>query len=194
MRTKRREQTELEGSELNVQVADVTPRRRPVDREVAIGVRSCSRTGRPARPAEQRLTRASELLLPERLDDVVVGAGLEAPHPLELVAAGGEHQDGHVATCRGSARGRSSRRARASRRRGRRDPGARRGTPGAPRGRSARAHRDAPARSSRVPTRARMSSSSSMTSTRESLIPLSYHGHPTFNSRIGRKLRPWRPS
>src|SRR3954469_3415821 len=38
----------------------------------------------------------------------------------------------------------------------------------------------APPRSSSVRTRPRMSSSSSTTSTRESLIPLSYHGHPPF--------------
>jgi hypothetical protein len=41
-----------------------------------------------------------ELLLAERLDDVVVGAGLEAADALELVAACGEHQHGdgrHVA-------------------------------------------------------------------------------------------------
>src|SRR4029077_9803448 len=45
---------------------------------------------------KERADASGKLLFAERLDDVVVGAGLEPPDALELVAAGGEHHDGNV--------------------------------------------------------------------------------------------------
>ena len=68
----------------------------PVDREVRVGIAVLLLGGSALRgAAEERLNAGDELLLAEGLDDVVVGARLEAADPLELVAAGGEHQDGH---------------------------------------------------------------------------------------------------
>ena len=68
----------------------------PVDGEVLVGVALLLLVRRRlCGAAEQRLDARDELLLAEGLHDVVVGAGLEAADPLELVAAGREHQDGH---------------------------------------------------------------------------------------------------
>ena len=96
-----REETKLERRELHLAVADGDTRLRPVDREVRVGIRlglllALAASG----AARQRLNARDELLLAERLHEVVVCARLKAAHALELVAAGGEHQDrdvGHVA-------------------------------------------------------------------------------------------------
>src|SRR6185437_3830849 len=50
-----------------------------------------------ARPAHHRAQAGQQLLGPERLGDVVVGAHVEGAHLLALVAHGGEHDDRQVA-------------------------------------------------------------------------------------------------
>src|SRR5213595_855716 len=51
---------------------------------------------RPDRAAEDGLHAGDELLRPERLGDVVVGAELEATQDVALVLAGGEQEHGDV--------------------------------------------------------------------------------------------------
>ena len=53
--------------------------------------------GRLGSPTQQRLDPREQLLAAERLDDVIVGAGAKAPHLVDLTAAGGEQDHGHVA-------------------------------------------------------------------------------------------------
>ena len=54
------------------------------------------RGGDGAGAAQDRADARDELAGAERLDDVVVGAELEAQHPVGLVAAGGEHDHRHA--------------------------------------------------------------------------------------------------
>ena len=54
------------------------------------------RGGDGARAAQDRADARDELAGAERLDDVVVGAELEAEHAVGLVAAGGEHDHRHA--------------------------------------------------------------------------------------------------
>ncbi len=60
-------------------------------REVAIGA------------AQERLDPAQELAQPERLGQVVVGAELEADDLVDLVVAGGQHEDRHLGAGRADA-------------------------------------------------------------------------------------------
>ena len=72
---------------------------REVDRQASAEITSPSSSGRlgAARTAQERPHPASELPDREGLRDVVVGAELEPEHLVELVVAGGEHDDRHFA-------------------------------------------------------------------------------------------------
>jgi hypothetical protein len=59
--------------------------------------RSPKRSSADPGPPQQRLHPDQQLLEGERLDQVVVGAGLEPGHPLGDLAAGGQHEHGHLA-------------------------------------------------------------------------------------------------
>src|SRR5437879_1319493 len=59
----------------------------------AVGARL---TGRMGGPAQHRLDAAEQLARIERLGDVVVGAELESDNAVHILAARGEHDDGHL--------------------------------------------------------------------------------------------------
>ena len=54
---------------------------------------SSSSAGSPTRAAQQRADAGEQLGEPERLGDVVVGAGVEPDDEVDLVGARGEHED-----------------------------------------------------------------------------------------------------
>ena len=60
------------------------------------GASPCRRAGDPAPAAAHRPDAGHQLAEAERLHHVVVGAELEAEHPVELVGPGGQHDDRHV--------------------------------------------------------------------------------------------------
>src|SRR5207244_8943525 len=70
---------------------------REVDRQTIVDVALLLLCSISASASKQCLNACYELLSPEGLDDVVVGARLQAPHSLELVSAGGQHQNGDLA-------------------------------------------------------------------------------------------------
>ena len=93
-----REQLELERGQAHLPVADGDRALAVVDRQITVRVGVRLVAARLARRApEQRLYAGDELLPSEGLDDVVVRTGLEAPHPLQLVTSGRQHQHGHLA-------------------------------------------------------------------------------------------------
>ena len=79
--------------------AHLTPVR--VEREGACDkpLGRCGVVVRSAGPAEECAHAAPELADRERLRDVVVRAELEPEHRVELVVAGGQHDDRHRALC-----------------------------------------------------------------------------------------------
>jgi hypothetical protein len=90
-----REQAELQRRQRDGGRADRHLAGGEVDRHGGVDV-GLAHLGRAAGAAQQRLDPREQLLAAERLDHVVVGAGLEPPHLVELAGARREHQDRHV--------------------------------------------------------------------------------------------------
>ena len=168
---------------------------REVDRDEAVRVALGLRFAAAPAP-EGGVDAGQQLLAPERLGHVVVRAGAQAAHLVELLGPRGQHQDRNVAQLADPLERRPSRRARASRRRGSRDPAARRRRPAGPRCRPGpRARRD-PLRSRSSRTSPRMSASSSTTSTQLTFRPsaqgssgrsYAFHTELLPNSDVGRR-------
>ena len=91
------EEVELLARELQGLAVERHGARRRVELDRADLLRAGRRGGRGgARAAQDGADAGDELAGAERLDDVVVGAELEAQHAVGLVAAGGEHDHRHA--------------------------------------------------------------------------------------------------
>ena len=91
-----REQLELEGGQGHVALLVRDGPLREVDRHLIVGIGLLTVLAVRASASKQRLDARDQLLPPERLDHVVVRAGLQAAHPLELRTARRQHQHRHV--------------------------------------------------------------------------------------------------
>ena len=89
------QEPELERRQLHVAVARDDAALRKVDPQVVVAV-VARHLGFAARTTKQGLDARQELLPPERLRDVVVGASGETAHLLELLRSRGQHDHGHV--------------------------------------------------------------------------------------------------
>jgi hypothetical protein len=92
------EQVELLAREVERLAVDRRGARRRVERDDADGQHAgAGRRGDGARAPQHGADARHQLAGAERLDDVVVGAELEAGHAVDLVATGGQHDHGGVA-------------------------------------------------------------------------------------------------
>ena len=92
----RAQQVELLERERDRLAVDRHRVRRHRERDGPAGKLVVGGDSRSARAAQKRVHAADQLHHAERLRQVVVGAGVEAAHGVELGALGREHHDGHV--------------------------------------------------------------------------------------------------